>query len=260
MGKEDLRNVVTIGNLQENSTIYHDKTTEKYLAYATKSRCNGYCRLWIISKAQKRLEYFELHFNREGIADYRSIYGKKNIERFFDEEHRQRITYAEALQLLGDAVRQNYKYGRNVELVEQINSLHLEQSWQQEWRTCHKSYVLGEKDLSLPDLVTLYIQSIAQEDSSLFYSLLTEENQGENRDLYLYNWYHPLEGFIFQKVTIEDFYYHVLNRELEVWLLAETNRPDGMSLEVDISLLCSNTNKGYRIKQEKINEVRRKKC
>jgi len=78
--KEELKNVVGIGKLQETSTIYQERTAEKYLAYATKSRCNGYCRLWIISKAQKRVEYFELKFNREGIADYRSIYGKKNME------------------------------------------------------------------------------------------------------------------------------------------------------------------------------------
>ena len=260
MDKEELKNVVGIGKLQETSTIYQERTAEKYLAYATKSRCNGYCRLWIISKVQKRVEYFELKFNREGIADYRSIYGKKNMENVFGEEYRYRITYAEALQLLGDAVRQNYKYGRNLELVEQINSVHLEECWQQEWRTKHKSYVLGEKTLALTDLISLYIQSIAQEDSSLFYSLMAEEAQGENRDLYLYNWYHPLEGFIFRDVTIEAVHYRVLTGEIEVWLLAEASRLDGLVLEIDLSLLCLHTDGGYRIKNEKINEVRKKKC
>lgn len=255
MGDEG-KNVVMFGKLQESKAKYVGEHTDKYLVYVTRTRQKGYCRLWIIQMQRKHLEYFDLQFNQEGLVDYRSVYGKKNIMTMLGEEKRQRISYGEAIMLLGDAIRQNYKYERHLELVEQIRSLHVERSWQQEWRDKERGDLMGINHLPLLSMIRLYLQSIEQEDSSLCYDLLTEEMRGENRELYLHTWTHPLAGYDVEDVEIASIDGHVLQEEVEVWLLAIVIRPDGKKLETDIGLCCRYTEDGYRIQEERIGEVR----
>lgn len=257
---DEVENVVVLEKLREKGAGYWRSRDKNYFVYATKGRCEGYCSLWIIDAPQRHLEYFELKFNREGIIKYRSIYGKKNFNEVSSSEKYRKISYMEALQLLGDAARQNYKYGCNLKLVESINSIHLERSWRKEWQIKNKNYILAEKNISVLELVSLYTQSLSQEDGALYYSLFIIDEEKENRDLYLHTWSHPLAGFLFQKIEIETLYYDVLAKSIQIWLVVQAKRPDNLKLELDLCLMCIHTEEGYRIEEEKVKEVRRKSC
>lgn len=255
-GKQE--KILSFYYLQEMQQLNRKYKTEKYAAYVTSGRLNGSCLLCIIDYDCKFSENFELNFNCSGLTKYYSTSGKRQVWNLLNSQEYQRISYQEALLFLGDAVKQNYKYGENLVLVESIPSIHLERCWQQQWTQGNRSHILNNHSLTPKEVRQLYFQSLAQQDGALFFELLTvEEQQKHSRDNYLYIWSHPLEKLVFLHAEMEYMNYDVSTGQIIEYLMVKAKRHDHVILEIDLRLDIIHTHNGYRLVDDWVGEVRK---
>ena len=107
----------------------------------------------------------------------------------------QEITYRQALGMLGDAVRQNYKYQEKNNWLTRNPSLHLQRVWGNDFYN-HASnnlvWMITGQDIK--NILQIYLQAIQNKDAVLLYDLLAQQAKPqESRELYAMQWNHVLE-------------------------------------------------------------------
>ena len=111
------------------------------------------------------------------------------------KKDKQYITYSQALILLGDAVRQNYKYQTNAEWSYNHDSLHIQRVWKKEYYDYINSSVGWLiKILDPIEFISIYFKAIHNKDAVLLYDMTAvTKKQNISREVYAYSWNHVLE-------------------------------------------------------------------
>ncbi len=229
-----------------------------YRCYVTPERLNGHCDLLICEDDMTIAEWFCLRFSPEGLLRH-TLIETTGIRRWLLEHSHKEITYLQAIRLLGDAVRQRYKYQKSTDWIPEDQSLHLQRIWQEEYY----NDLTETMDWLLPrqkcgDMLQTYFRALNNKDAVLLYDLSAEPIQhAERRSLFAYRWNHELEGM------------HILNYEVDrpsiryndkddytLYLTVYGGYQERQLLEVDLRLRVIEEQKGFRILQEQVLEPR----
>lgn len=233
-----------------------------YLAFVTNTRKDGYCELIICHHHAAVAEQFTLYFDTRGLVKWQQLWGKAEIHAALQQKQFAQIHYQQALLLIGDSVRQNYKYGQNLDCIETIPfSEHLERIWQPEYYQYDADCFDYLNDMSLQELHTAYIQAIMQKDSAMFYELWTREQRRHgNRELELYHASHVLDDLEIVSFDLECSYLEENTQNLVQYFVLQAFREPDVLLEMDIALWLNQEGHGYRLCKERILESRLVAC
>ena len=189
--QEDFLNLVRIGRESASSECL------LYRVFVTRTRLMGYCRmLFFDAQYHQGAEYFGLRFDEEGIADYQRFADadKEEIRAFLQKEPYEEIAYQQALALIRDALLQNYRYGRHVDMLSKITSVHLVKAVQYEPadRPEMNFYLMG---LTKRLAAEYYLEACANNDAALTYDLLSPEKRDAlaERETYCQMWNHEMQ-------------------------------------------------------------------
>lgn len=233
----------------------------EYECYVTLERLMGYCNLLICEKGQQKADWFFLSFTPEGLLRHTKLHTAQKIRQWLDGRTHIRISYLQAIRLLGDAVRQNYKYekGRETEWINEDASVHLQRIWQEDFY----NDVPNSMDWLLPKqecaaMLNTYFRALGNKDAVLLYDLSAERiRDAERRSMYAYRWNHVLED-----MHIVDFEVDRMstNRNGEedytIFLTVYGAYQGGQMMEVDLSLRIIREQGDFRILQEQVLEPR----
>ncbi len=171
------------------------KTEYGYRCYVTLERLNGYCDLLICRDNMIFGEWFHLSFSPEGLLRH-SVLQTTTIGQWLTEHPHKEITYLQAIRLLGDAVRQQYKYQKSVDWVQGVNSIHLQRIWQSEYyNDCLEEVEWLLPKQSCKDLLHTLFLALSNRDAVLLYDMSAKRvQQTEKRSMFAHIWNHALEG------------------------------------------------------------------
>lgn len=241
---------------------YAEKLKQKeknigYQCFATEDRLAGFCELLICDAGMQSAESFSLKFNPEGLTRHRYLHSEQEANAWLQDKSCTEITYLQALGLLGDAVRQNYKYKDEYPL-QQAHSVHLQRIWDD-------NYYNGQSNLywmlSCQDEMTIlqtYLCAVGNKDAALIYDMTVEqERENQSREVYAHQWSHVLENF-------EIFDFEIMGRITErgkegrtffLTVYGELDRYKVLSVDMCLHMVRE---QGYlRILGERILEARR---
>lgn len=238
----------------ENAENQLDNSQNQYRCAMSGNRLDGQCELLIYNCYQRTAELFSLYFSSEGQITYQYFQAEEVI-RWKQSRKIVLISYRQAMTLLGDAVRRNYREQNPWNM--EHTSIHIQRVWQNEYyNSTHNnlSWLLKERDY-IP-FIRQYFRAVNNKDAVLLYDMLIESKRnGISRDLYAYNWNHILE-----EVKIID--YAVINSkksfdgENRAYFLATCCEDEnGEYLSVDICLHLTRENGYIRLREEHILEA-----
>lgn len=172
------------------------KQKNQYQCMMAGDRLQGQCDVLIYDRYQRIAEIFYLQFCMEGVTQYQH-FDEMEKALWVKKTDAVEITYEQAMLLLGDAVRLNYKHQEKTEWIELHSSLHIQRIWQKEYYDairCDLSWLLDIRDPI--EFVEIYLKAISNKDAVLLYDLTAESaKQYDSRDVYVYSWNHILEEF-----------------------------------------------------------------
>lgn len=184
--------VMKIGREAQASSHQH------YRIFVTKTRLQGYCRMLIFEAQLKNgAEYFGLHFDEEGISDYQHFAdaSEDEIRQFLQKETYEEIGYDQGIALLRDALLQNYRYGRHMDMLSGTKSSHLANAvyYEAAKRPDMNFYVQG---ISQELAAECYLEACVSNDAGLTYDLLapSQRKQLTGREAYCHAWSHELQS------------------------------------------------------------------
>ncbi len=238
-------------------TIRQKEKNMGYQCFATEDRLAGFCDLLICEAGMQAAESFSLKFTPEGLIQHRYLHSGRETNAWLQERSYTKITYLQALGLLGDAVRQCYKY-KTQQSLQEPRSVHLQRIW-------NDDYYNEESNLrwmlSCQDEMTIlktYLCALGHKDAALIYDMTVEqEREEQNREVYAYQWSHVLEDF-------EIFDFEIMERVAErgkedrtffLTIYGELNRYKVLSVDMCLRMVRE---QGYlRILGERVLEARR---
>lgn len=231
----------------------------QYECFATLGRLEGYCELLICERGKQRGELFSLSFSQKGMTGYTQLYQRMQIEAWLDGHECNRITYFQALGLLGDAVRQNYKYRMDSDQIHNNPSLHLQRIWSPEFYNdinSSLSWVLCRQDIQT--ILRAYLRAIGNKDAVLLYELHAEQSRdGQTRNAYVLRWNHVLEDwciFDFQILTcIEN---NKKEEDVTFFLTTYCEGKEQQVISVDMCLRVIREKGYFRILTDRVLEAR----
>lgn len=166
----------------------------RYQCILAGNRLEGACDVVIYDYVQNYAELFCMHFSEDGVIGHHYL-GEEELAAWKYNHEVVGISYLQAITLLGDAVRQNYKYRTQDVWPVIYDSLHIQRTWQKEYydcESCSLHWLLQGMDLI--SFVEVYLKAIGNKDAVLLYDMLAEEKRyGISRELYAYSWNHVLE-------------------------------------------------------------------
>lgn len=253
--KEATGNIISFKKVSNKN-----KKQVEYECFVTTERLKGYCDLLIYENRQKIAESFSLRFSPEGLVRYEKLDTYRQIKEWFDERDYRDISYLQAIRLLGDAVRQSYKYTQKTEWIEDISSVHLDRIWDAFYykdEMENMNWLLPKQECVA--MLQTYFCALGNKDATLLYDMSAESVQNtERRSMYAYNWNHVLED-----MQIYDFCIDRLgvnqNGEADDYTLFVTVYGDyakRQMIEVDLRLRIIQEQGDYRILQEQVLESR----
>lgn len=228
-----------------------------YQCFATEERLAGFCDLLICEAGMQSAESFSLNFTPEGLTKHQYLHSGRETDAWLQERTYTRITYLQALGLLGDAVRQSYKY-KEEPLLQKIHSVHLQRIWNDEYYNEHSNL---DWMLSCQDEMTIlqtYLCAVGNKDAALIYDMtVKQERDAQSREVYTYQWSHALEDFeMFDFEVME----RIAEREKEdktffLTVYGELERYKVLSVDMCLRIVRE---QGYlRVLEERILEARR---
>jgi hypothetical protein len=167
------------------------------------NRLAGFCEILIYDNMHNTAEVFQLYFSTKGLTEHRYLDAEEVQLWDKNKNDTVHITYRQALILLGDAVRQSYKYQRRVKWLQIYDSIHVQRVWQKEYydyNSCSLDWLLDLQDTV--QFITIYLAAIANKDAVLLYDLTASTmKQNISREVYAYSWNHVLEDFRYRVAT-----------------------------------------------------------
>ncbi len=178
-----------------------------YRCFVTTGRLKGACTLLVCERSGQMAELFYLDFRRRGLYKQDYFYREQQIKDWLRATDHLEITYRQALGVLGDGVRQNYKYQMELDWLKRNRSLHLQRIWNGEFYNSaanNLSWALtGQPAAAILDI---YLEAVRNKDAVLLYDLFVgPAKPREQRDVYALHWSHALEEFsIFDVYVAEE--------------------------------------------------------
>ena len=231
----------------------------QYQCFVTEGRLQGACQLLICERGQQTAELFHLNFSKNGVSKQNYFYRSNQIEEWLDKMKCQEITYRQALGMLGDAVRQNYKYQEKNNWLNRNPSLHLQRIWGNDF------YNNGANNLvwllagqNMMATVQIYLQALQNKDAVLLYDLLAKQvKPKESRDIYALQWNHVLEEISIFDVDIVEVLKHAkIQGKYSLFITLYGENEAGKILSVDLHLEMLEEQGVFYILKERILEPR----
>lgn len=230
---------------------------DRYPCKLSGNRLEGNCELLIYNPYQRTAELFFLWFSPNGATTVQYLQ-EEEVMLWFVRHTACEISYAQAMLLLGDAVRRLYRErGAGNPLCETHDSIHVQRAWQGAYDSAEErslAWLLCEE--SFVSFIKCYFQAINNKDAVLLYDMMAEAARPlQTRELYAYNWNHVLE-----EVTIVDF--AVAERKKipgeqrwEYYLILCGQTAEGTLLSVDVCLHLVRENGYVRLWEEQVLEA-----
>ena len=231
---------------------------ELYACYVTLERLNGYCDLLIRDRATGRADWFFLRFSPEGIIRYTTL-EQAEVPQWLERRAHCSITYLQAIRLLGDAVRQRYKYHESTDWIPEAQSVHLRRIWQEEYyrdAAGDISWFLPKQECSA--MLQTWLQALGNKDAVLLYDLSASQVQGRaQRSLFAHCWSHALEDFkiLGYEVDRESVLYNGMD-DYTLSLTVYGSSRDRQMLSVELRLRLVEEQAGFRILHDQVLESR----
>lgn len=169
------------------------KQEGRYRCLMSGDRLEGFCDVLIYDFVQNRAELFCMRFSKTGVTEYYCL-DEKEVAIWKSRNIIRRITYLQAMTLLGDAVRRNYKYQPQLAGQNWSESVHVKRSWQNDYDYNRCSLLWLLQGLELTAFVSVYLNAICNKDAVLLYDMTAESQKHKtSRELYAYSWNHALE-------------------------------------------------------------------
>ncbi len=255
--RQKKENIICFENYRHQ--LQNKEKAEHYDCFVTEDRLAGFCELLICEKGKQSGQWFYLKFTPEGLIQQRYLSKGVEIREWLERNENSKITYMQALGLLGDSVRQNYKYKTNTGWIHAHTSIHLQRIWDGEIYN-HKNNSLKWALFQQDELTVLktYLCAISNKDAVLLYDLTAEQAKDEElpRELYAYKWAHVLDGLVIFDFEIVD---KIIQKEREDFTFFLTVYGEYNSykvLSIDICLRIVREQGCLRIRKETILEAR----
>ncbi len=231
---------------------------ENYVCYVTLERLDGYCELLIRERETGRAECFFLSFSPEGLIRYTSL-KPAEVHQWRESRVHCPATYLQAIRLLGDAVRQRYKYHKSTDWIPEAKSVHLQRIWQEEYygeQAGEIGWLLPKQECGA--MLQTWLRALGNKDAVLLYDLSASQVQSRaQRSLFAHCWSHALEDFkiLGYEVDRESILYNGMN-DYTLFLTAYGNYRGRQMLAVDLRLRLIEEADGFRILQDQVLESR----
>ena len=161
------------------------------------NRLAGFCEILIYDNIHNAAEVFQLYFSAKGLTEHCYL-DMAEVQLWCKNKNDiVHVTYRQALLLLGDAVRQSYKYQKQMKWLQNYESIHIQRIWEKEYydyTSCSLDWLLNLQDPV--QFINIYLDAIANKDAVLLYDLTVSTiKQNISREVYAYSWNHVLEDF-----------------------------------------------------------------
>lgn len=182
---------------KQRSVKQQRKLNGQYRCMMSGNRLAGFCEILIYDNIHNAAEVFRLYFSTKGLTEHRYLDAEE--VQLWDKNKNDivNVTYRQALILLGDAVRQSYKYQKQVKWLQNYESIHVQRIWRKEYydyNSCSLDWLLNLQDAV--QFINIYLNAIANKDAVLLYDLTASTmKQNISREVYAYSWNHVLEDF-----------------------------------------------------------------
>lgn len=231
----------------------------QYQCFVTEGRLQGVCQLLICEWGQQRAELFHLNFSKNGVSKQSYFYRNSQIKEWLDKMQYQEIAYEQALGMLGDAVRKNYKYQEKNNWLNRNPSLHLQRIWGNDFYnngTNNLVWLLAGQNMMAT--LQIYLQALQNKDAVLLYDLLAEQAKPkESRDIYAMQWNHVLEELsIFDADIVEVVQHREILGNYSLFTTLYGENEAGKILSVDLHLEMLEEQGAFYILKERILEPR----
>lgn len=230
-----------------------------YECYITLERLRGYCDLLICEQNHHFADWFFLRFSPEGLIRHTPLRTNRGVENWLHNRESRKITYLQAIRLLGDAVRQRYKYQKETDWIYEEQCIHLQRIWQEQF---YSDSVTG-LDWMIPKqecaaMLKTYFRALKNKDAVLLYDLSAEQVKAEERrSMYAYKWNHVLEDmYIFDFEVDRQSVSPNGENDYTLYITAYGEYQGKQMMEVDMWLRIVLEQGYYRILQEQILESR----
>lgn len=262
----DTEKRMTMGEMIQFQNLMHQKRTHldakydgKYECFITLERLYGYCNLLIYERERNYADWFFLKFSPEGLSRHTTIRTKHKIESWLQERTTRKITYLQAIRLLGDAVRQRYKYHKETDWIHEEQCIHLQRIWQEQFYSDAVDgleWLLPKQECAA--MLKTYFRALNNKDAVLLYDLSANQiKAAERRSMYAYSWNHVLEDMhIFDFQVDRQSISHNGNGEYALYITAYGEYIGKRMLEVDLCLRVIQEQGTFRIVQDQILESR----
>ena len=240
--------------IKEREVKQKRKMDGRYQCIMSGSRLMGFCEILIIDGIYNNAEWFQLYFSTNGMTAHRYLDREEVLMWQYHKNDTVRITYRQALILLGDAVRQNYKYQTKTEWSQSHDSLHIQRIWQKEYYDYNNCSVDWLLDLQEPtQFVEAYFDAITNKDAVLLYDIMADVmKQRISREVYAYSWNHVLEEL---SILDYDMIYIEQSSDCKKWSIYITiyggyEEVDMLSIDLCLKLVLENG--GLRLLSEQV--------
>ena len=229
-----------------------------YECFVTTERLKGHCDLLIYETGHRTAEYFCLRFSPEGLVRYERLHDRMQIKQRFDTRDCRQISYLQAIRLLGDAVRQSYKYATNTQWIDDIQSVHLHRIWDETYYNDKEDmdWLLPNQDCA--DMLQTYFCALGNKDAALLYDMSAATVQAEERrSMYAYNWSHVLEDMHIYDFSVDQLSVNQNGEEdYTLFVTVYGDYAGRQMMEVDLRLRIIRERGDFRILQEQVLEPR----
>jgi len=227
-----------------------------YDCFMSGDRLKGACELLICERGTQKAEQFCLSFTPEGLTQHRYLSSRNERQKWLEENSYCSVTYQQALTLLGDAVRQNYRYKKGLDWINRDGSCHLQRIWM---RGSAQTQELLQRLLSQKTaraIVQLYLSALSHKDAALLYDLQAKQlRQMETRELYIFNWHHALEDLeMFDYELMDQVQYGQESCGFFITVYGVLQHQKALSVDVSIRVGLEDGN--LRIFRERVLEAR----
>ena len=247
--------IINFNAYQSNVVLWQvtpKQNQHQYQCLLSGDRLQGDCELLLYNVYQRTAELYCLHFSGEC----------EIVLQYFQEEEVllwkqyrtvERISYHQAMTLLGDAVRRMYQEQNGMNQWNASHtSIHVQRTWMSEYYNNENSslgWLLDEREY-IP-FINQYFCAVNNKDAVLLYDMMTStRKKAMPRELYAFNWNHVLEEVDIIDFAVIDGRCLPDESAWRYYLTICGERPDGTVLLVDICLHLAMENGYVRLQDE----------
>ncbi len=230
----------------------------EYCCYVSNERMQGHCELLICEKDETRAEDYILSFSEDGRNSYK-VLDAGAIRGWLKRNEHRRITYLQAIRLLGDSVRQGYKYRKEIDPFSEVESVHLQRIWQEQYyndREDEMEWVLPHQTFG--EMLWTYFRALSNKDATLLYDMSAEPvRNAVQRSMFAYHWNHALEDLWIMGYDVDPKSF-CCNGENDytLYVTVRGNYKVIQTMEADLRMRVVEEKNGFRVLQTQVLEAR----